>query len=87
MIEFMASCNFDPCRRYRCCLNRSSHLLRRFEWPMVFKLTDVARTFMAVVNHLQGSNNFTEKLGISGLYHKYKKKKLVLHVKGKKIHF
>ena len=39
---------------------------------MVFKLTDVARTFMAVVNHLQGSNNFTEKLGISGMYRKYR---------------
>ena len=39
---------------------------------MVFKLTEVVKTFIAVVNHLQGSNNFTEKLGISGMYRKYK---------------
>ena len=40
---------------------------------MGFKLTEVVKTFIAVVNHLQGSNNFTEKLGISGMYRKYKK--------------
>ena len=53
---------------------------------MGFKLTEVVKTFVAVVNHLQGSTNFTEKLGISGMYRKYRKK-LVLHVKGKKAIF
>ena len=53
---------------------------------MGFKLTEVVKTFVAVVNHLQGSTNFTEKLGISGMYRKYKKE-VSSPRQRKKIHF
>ena len=53
---------------------------------MGFKLTEAVKTFVAVVNHLQGSTNFTEKLGISGMYRKYKKE-VSSPRQRKKIHF